>query len=474
MLRKKLIITLLACFVFHLSAKVKLPDLISNHMVLQQNTEVRLWGECEPGIQLTVEPSWSEISYKTRSDIKGFWEIRINTPQASYEKYSIKISDGEPVLLEDVLIGEVWFCSGQSNMQMILSGYGGSPIEGAQETIADAGNHPYIRVATIERKAALTPQTYAGGSWKTSDTENAPGFSATAYHFALTLEKTLQMPIGIIASAWGGSRVEGWLPEEILRTFPDEDLSEAGKNKDWRQMYEPMIMYNGLLYPSSKYTIKGFVWYQGCSNVGHADVYAERLAIMVDHWRSLWGQKEAPFYFAEIAPYAYDQKKDSINGALLREAQYKAQKLIPQSWMITTNDLVFPYEVYQIHPAKKKEVGQRLGWQALQKTYGHKGILADSPAYKSMEIVDKKIRVFIDNAHDGLSPWMNIEGFEIAGEDRTFHPATAVIEGNTILVSAENVTAPVAVRYCFRNFQVGNVKGNRGLPLIPFRTDNWE
>ncbi len=472
---KGIYVLLLACLLPAAEAKVKLPGLISDHMVLQQQAAVRLWGEAAPGVTVSVNASWlTKTPVEVQADTNGHWEMRLNTPAATFAPQTISISDGEPVTVQDILIGEVWFASGQSNMEMPLNGFWNCPVTDANNVIADAGNHPGIRMATIERKGAVTPLPYANGSWKVSDPVNAPGFSATAYFYALTLQRTLHVPIGIIACAWGGSRVEGWLPKEILETYPDEDLRKAGSSEG-TQFLQPMIMYNGLLKPSSLYTVKGFIWYQGCSNVGKADVYAERLATMVKHWRSLWQDDELPFYYVEIAPYNYENDADKISGALLREAQFKAQALIPHSGMITTNDLVYPDEETQIHPRNKQEVGERLGYQALNKTYGYKTIAADSPSYREMKIEGNTIVLSFDHASEGFSPWMGIEGFEIAGADQIFRPATVVVNqsSRTLVVSADAVKAPVAVRYCFRNFQVGNLHSSRNLPVIPFRTDHW-
>lgn len=465
---------LLLLFGTQAGAKIKLPQLISDHMVLQQETHARLWGEATPGSTLTIRSSWSQTEIQTQADERGQWKTEIPTPSATFQPQTITISDGEPVTLHDVLIGEVWFCSGQSNMEMPLNGFWNCPIRQSNQVIADASNHPGIRMATIEHKAALTPQVYANGDWKPSTPEHAQRFSATAYFYALALQRTLQVPVGIIHCSWGGSRVEGWLPKELLETYPDEDLSKAG-SKNGQEYLQPMIMYNGLLYPCINYTIKGFAWYQGCSNVGKADTYAERLATMVKHWRSLWDEGELPFYYVEIAPYNYENDSRGISGALLREAQHKALSLIPNSGMISTNDLVEPYEADQIHPCNKQDVGERLAFQALNKTYGYKAIAADSPSFKEMKIEGNKIELFFYHASEGFSPWIGIEGFEIAGKDKVFHPATATINQNarTILVTSDAVPEPVAVRYGFQNFQPGNLKNHRNLPVIPFRTDSW-
>jgi sialate O-acetylesterase len=452
-------------------ANLKLPAQISNNMVLQQQTKVCLWGEATPNATVTITTSWS-LPSTTKAGADGKWKALIETNDASFQEQHLSIRDDNSVVeVKNILIGEVWFCSGQSNMEMPLGGFGGCPIDDSNNLIADAPNH-VIRMVTIERKAALTPQPYANGEWKAPTPENAQGFSATAYHFALGLQRALQVPIGIINCSWGGSHVEGWLPKEILQGYPDIDISKAG-SKEGIEYDQPMIMYNGLLAALTNYTVKGFTWYQGEGNVGHPDTYAERLATMVKLWRSLWGLGDIPFYYAEIAPYRYDGDNQKLSGALLREAQFKAQALIPNSAMITTNDLVKPFEDVQIHPANKKDVGERLSYQALNKTYGIKGIIADGPSYQTMEVKGNAIEVRFNNASSGFSPATGIEGFEIAGSDKVFHPAKARLGRGVVVVSSTEVTAPVAVRYCFRNFQIGNLTGARNLPVIPFRTDTW-
>ena len=232
-------------------------------------------------------------------------------------------------------------------------------------------------------------------------------------------------------------------------------------------------MYNGMLYPIHNYTLKGFIWYQGETNAGFPQYYAERLAAMVKVWRDLWGQGDLPFYEVELAPYVYGG--DGTSGARIREAQHKAVELIPNSGIVTTNDLAYPYEYDQIHPCKKKEVGQRLSYLAMNQTYGMSYIPFEGPRYKDYAIRGNEIEISFYNDENGFSPWREIVGFEVAGEDRVFYPAE-VRKGSgwkNLVVKSDKVPAPVAVRYCFRDFQIGNLTGRRGLPVIPFRTDNW-
>ncbi|WP_300724830.1 sialate O-acetylesterase [uncultured Bacteroides sp.] len=475
---KKRLITALCLSLFLQAgafAKVLLPEILSDNMVLQQNTEVKLWGTAKAGAEVKVTPSWSKQTYTVKADKDGKWLLKVATPAASYDTYSITFSDGEDTTLQNILIGEVWFCSGQSNMEMPLNGFWNCPIEGANEMIATAGQWKGIRVATIEKNGQLEPVDNCKGSWKVSNPANAPAFSATAFNFATLVNQVLDVPIGIINCSWGGSMVEGWLPASIVKTYPDIDLKRDIRKEephDWWHYLSPTLMYNGMLHPLENYTIKGYLWYQGESNVGKHDTYAERLKTMVELWRKEWGQGELPFYYVEIAPYGAGKTTGS---ALLREAQFKAQSIIPNSAMICTNDLVEPYEAWNIHPKDKKTVGHRLAYLALEKTYGIQGIRSVGPVYRSMEVKDNTIILSFDNADDGFNRMKGMEGFEVAGNDHVFYPAQAeVYDNNKIRVSCPDVANPVAVRYAFRDFQVGNVKNMRELPLYPFRTDNWD
>ncbi len=457
-------------------ATIKLPYLLGDNMVLQQQAHARIWGEATPHSTVTVVPSWTTHETKAVAAQTGHWEAYIETPAGSLMEHTLTLTDdGQPVTLHHVLIGEVWLCAGQSNMVMPLGGFDYCPIRGANLVIADAPNHPGIRMITLKPTVKLSPQEDAEGSWQQPTTENAPAFSAAAYHYALALQRTLQLPVGIITCAWGGSRVEGWLPKEILQTYEDEDLSLIGSNQTPVYL-QSMLMYNALLYPCRKYTLKGFLWYQGESNVKSSSTYATRLATMVKHWRSLWQQEDLPFYYVEIAPFACEYKKEGIIGALLREAQQKALSLIPHSGMIGTNDLVEEYEAPQVHPCNKQSIGERLAHLSLNRSYGYQGIDCDYPTYKSMKIKDNAIEVTFSHAKKGLSPWVDIAGFEIADSDRVFHPAEALLnqKEHTVVVRSAAVSHPVAVRYCFRNFQKGNLISARNLPVRSFRTDKWE
>ena len=356
-------------------------------------------------------------------------------------------------------------------MEMPLRGFQNCPVAGGNETIATSGRwRKQIRFATVPWTEALSPQESCRGNWKISSPENAQWFSAVGFHFAMMLNEVLDVPVGIISCCWGGSTLEGWLPEKVLRNYADIDLDKA-KKRQGMQCLRPMIMYNGMLYPLRKYTIKGFLWYQGESNVDKFDVYTERLTTLVRLWREEWNS-DLPFYFAEIAPYQYGEKLDA---ARFREAQYKAQFVIPNCGMISTNDLVEPYERTNIHPKNKKEVGKRFAYMALRETYGLRGFYSRGPEYKSMSIEGERVVLSFDHAEEGFSRLEEIRGFEIAGKDSVFYPAHVKVLYNErkLQISTDKVSEPVAVRYCFHNFMLGNTGNQMELPIVPFRTDSW-
>lgn len=460
-------------FTMNSAAKVVLPDIISDNMVIQQNTKVRLWGRGNVNTTISVVASWNKKTFTTVSNDKGDWELWIETPCADYTLRQIEISDGEKLVIDNVLVGEVWLCSGQSNMEMPLKGFQNCPVEGGNESIATSGAWKNkIRFVTVPWTEKLIPQESCSGQWKCSLPENAQWFSAVGYYYAQMMNKVLDVPIGIISCSWGGSTIEGWLPERILTKYPDIDLSLA-KEKKGMQCLRPMIMYNGMLHPLHRFTIKGFLWYQGESNVDKYNVYGERLQTMVRLWREEWNLGDLPFYYVEIAPYQY---ASHLKAQRFREEQFKAQFLIPNSGLISTNDLVEPYEQTNIHPKNKSEVGKRLAYMALSQTYAIKGIYSRGPEYKSHQVKNNKIILSFNHADDGFSRLEGIDGFEVAGSDRKFFRASvkALYDERKLEVFSENVKEPVAVRYCFHNFMPGNTANQMELPIVPFRTDSWE
>ena len=456
-------------------AKIELPEIIGDNMVLQQQTNAHLWGKATPKATVTISVSWSGEKFTTRADKEGHWLVSVPTPAASKDEQTIVIEEnGEQTVISRVLIGEVWFASGQSNMEMPLNGFWNCPVEGSNEVIATASENRFVRIAPIPQNGQTKPVEEVKGKWEVPSPATAPRMSATSYFFATMLQRALDIPVGVIACAWGGSRVEGWLPESIVSKYEDVNVKqeqEKGWNGQWWHYHTPCIMYNGMLHPLRHYTVRGFLWYQGESNVGKHDTYPQRLKTMVDLWRSEFGGTAAdmPFYEVEIAPWGGN---DDWSGPRFRECQHEAARIIENAGCICINDLVYPYERWQIHPAQKREVGNRLAYMALNRTYGFKSIACDSPEFDHMQVKDGDIEVFFRYADDGLSPWQDIEGFEIAGDDDQYKPAKARLnESNkSIVVSSPEVPQPKNVRYCYRAFQIGNLKNHRGLPAVPFRT----
>jgi len=482
MQKRILLLASVAMMAVSLQAKVRLPHLISDGMVLQHSTEARLWGWDKPGKKINVTVSWSTQTYTTKTGSDGRWMVKVATPEASYTPHSITFDDGEPTTIQGVLSGEVWVCAGQSNMEMPVKGFGNCPVEGYVDEVVNARQYQGIHYVKIPSIMRMTPQEDADCEWRGISPQTIGDASATGYFFAQVIHKALDVPVGLVMANKGGTRVESWLTRENLERYTKEPLDsmEIVKGHDW-DYHRQLVWGNGTFNPILNYTVKGILYYQGCSNVGDpGDQYSERMALLVKQWRQQFGLGEIPFYFVEIAPYFYD-KIDADNGARLREQQYKASKIIPNCGLVCTNDLAYPYEFTQIHPTQKKPVGQRLAYLALNQTYGMTDVWCKSPSFKDMRIDGSDVHIHLADDYGAINRFEDIQGFEVAGEDRVFHPAKAVhfwqpgggYWDETIKISSPEVAKPVAVRYCFKNFQLGNLKNGAGLPLFPFRTDNW-
>ena len=469
-------------------SSIVIPDILKGEIVLQQQTNARIWGKAAPGAKVNVNTSWNGTDYSVKAAKDSLWSVKVATPEASFNKYQVTISSGKEVqVLEDVLIGDVWFCGGQSNMQMPMKGMFNCYVEGAGEDIASSGQYKGLRFVTVEQNKfnESHPEYFTKGSWHSSNPRYTPDISAVGFYFGANLNKALDIPIGLISCNWSGSFVEDWFSKELLEKYPEQKVFGADFTKAFT------TMYYGMLEPTSKYTIKGMIWYQGESNVGSPD-YTERLAAAVELWRNKFELEEMPFYIVELAPWKYNQGFED-KCPFLREQQFKASKLIPNSGFVSTNDLAYDFEATNIHPSQKRQVGERLASLALSKAYAY-GNPCEGPEYDDMEIMDDgSIVIGFRNAENGFMIRGEITGFEIAGEDRVFYPAKAVssfkIPRNTnaretmggfgrgvfaIKVSSKQVPKPVAVRYAFRDFLFGNLRNTEGYPAVPFRTDNWE
>lgn len=460
------------------NAAITLPEIISDNMVLQQQTNARLWGWATPGAQIIITSDWNNNSVEVTTDENGRWDALLATGTASMDSHSINIyGDGSNIVINNVLLGEVWLCSGQSNMEMPLRGYWGQPVEGAAQAIAYSGKHPGVRMVTIPKSGAAQPQKTTTGKWKISSPQNAPEFSALAYFFAVSLNDILGVPVGIISNAYGGSKAESWLPSEIVNTYSDIDLeAEAnGSAKEVPDYHRAAIRYNSMLYPIAGYTIKGVCWNQGESNVGKEDTYPQRLLDLQNHWKEIWDMKDMPFYQVEIPGWNYgDPEGDAA--AKFRECQHRAATMMPHGGIVSTSDLVYPYELEDIHARQKQPIGERLAFLAAADTYGIQEIPHSYPTLATCDIENNQAILKFRNADGFLTPNDNLEGFEIAGTDHIFHPAKAIQTWDTydvIVYKPEGVDSIESIRYCFKNFAIGKVHNMLGLPLVPFRTDNW-
>lgn len=472
-MKKFVVVSLMAAAFVVLDAKIKLNPMIGDNMVLQQNAKVRLWGHATPSGNIDVRPSWSDKTFTALTGEDGGWSIEIETPVGNFDKHSISFTDkadGDVVTVGNVLVGEVWLASGQSNMQMPLKGYEPCPVNGGYDEVAESGRRAgSIRFLTVPLTQSYTPLDTVAASWVVPSPKTSPEFSAVAWHFAKRLTDVLEVPVGIVSAAYGGARVESWLPEEIVKGYPDISL-DRDSIESMTHWMRPVLMYNAMFLPVKDYTYRGIIWYQGCSNVDSWQTYAARLATMAGHWRDMIGEGEIPFYAVEIAPFDYGNDRSPY----LREAQWDAIGMIPNSGMVATNDMAQPHERHNIHPAEKRTVGNRLGNLALNRTYGHTQFPVDAPRFKSLEPQGDRIKVNFDTPRNGLCRNHDIQGFEIAGKDKVFHPAEVVgIDDQKayIILSSPEVAEPIHVRYCFHDFQLGNFCGADFLPLVPFRSD---
>ena len=473
---KKLIPVILLIFTFvPVEAKLILSRLHSNGMVLQQNAEAKIWGTSNPGAQITVIPSWNGKAYRCKADSDGRWSVYVTTPAASYRKYSMTVKgDGETIRIEDILSGEVWFASGQSNMEMPMRGFYNCPVEDAIDYISAAPATDKVRMITVPIRQTYEPQETFEGEWKGADQATVPDMSAAAYFFARKLNQSLDVPVGIISCARGGARVESWLPKEILKTYPDEDLSREAIEAQ-TDYVRPYLAYNGMLCPVKGYTVKGFIWYQGCSNVGKHQQFPERMTTLINHWRECWGDTEAqlPFYMVEIAPYRYKSRDQISYASYLRQAQHEVAATVPNCGIVVTNDLVESYEKDNIHPAKKRQVGERLAYWALNRDYGFNRVAYSSPhAVKCVSMGGgSELGIELTDCPNGLGRWMEIQGLEVAGSEGVFYPVTYAYyewEPKVLRVRSEFVHDPCEVRYGWGDFNPGNLKNAEGLPVAPF------
>ena len=453
-------------------AQTKLPAIFGNNMILQQSSEPKIWGTDAPGKKVTVRTSWNNKEYSTIADANGKFAVNLVTTAAG-GPYTITVSGRKKIELRNILLGEVWLCAGQSNMEMTLKGYPNQPIEGALQAVLSSANDQ-IRMFTVPRHPNLVAQdTIKQTQWLSASVENTNKFSATAYFFGRLINQVLNVPVGLVHVSYGGSNAEAWMSATGLKAFSDIKLPVEGEKIPAPNRAATML-YNGMLHPVIGYGIKGAIWYQGESNYERPDQYETLFPAMVAQWRKDWGIGDFPFHFAQLAPYNYAQlapynSGGKYNSAYLRDAQRKSLDKIPNSGMISLIDVG---EEACIHPMKKREAGERFALLALGKTYGKTGFTYESPMVDKITLEGNVANVKFRNVPSGMTSYgQPITEFEIAGEDGNFWAASATLTRAGISVYSPNVKNPKFVRYAFKDFVVGNVFNIEGLPLPSFMVE---
>ncbi len=461
-------------------AKVKLSAFFTDHMIFQQQTKTAIWGWASAGQTIRINTSWNQKEYKTNVDKDGKWSVTISTPKYG-GPYQVDISDGDLTVLKNVLIGEIWFCAGQSNMEMPLAGWG--KITNYQEEIA-AADFPNIRLLQVIHQSGKLPVNdvkVTNNGWTTCNSTTIADFSATAYFFAREVYKKTGIPIGLIHSSWGGTVAEAWISGSTLKKNVDfaaevenlekAGIAEAGSPQPNTNVNKPTLLYNTMVYPFHQFAIKGVIWYQGESNAARANQYRELFPSLITDWRSKWNIGDFPFYFVQLANFKAKLKEPrESDWAELRDAQKGALKLA-NTGMAVTIDIG---DEKDIHPKNKQDVGKRLAYIALAKTY-HKDVVFDGPIMNKISISGGLVKIYFKNTTGGLVVKNGtLKGFAIAGADGKFYNADGKLEGNHVTLAAKEVKTPIAVRYAWANNPDASLFNAEGLPARPFKTDQFK
>ena len=466
--------------------ELRLAALFSDGMVLQRERDAPLWGWAEPGAEVRVRASWSESSFSTAADAAGRWRLTLPTPGAG-GPHEVRVESGaEGVTIADVLTGEVWVASGQSNMEWTVHACADG-IEGYEARRA-AMDLPRLRLFDVENAVSPRPAADVTGRWVACTPLTWPGFSAVGSAFGAELLRELDVPIGIVCSSWGGTMAEAWTSPATLRAgFPEfadalqrlDELAapppgagEGGPGSPPEPEptpslgpHEPSVLYHGMIAPLVPYAMRGVIWYQGESNRGRAAQYRRLFPALIRDWRASWGNGDFPFLFVQIAPFAYPG--DTGEAAELREAQAHALS-VPGTGMAVTMDIGDPRD---IHPKEKQEVGRRLALLALAGTYGRAGLVASGPVWRGLAVEDGRLRLAFDHAAGGLVARGELTAFTVAGADGVFRPARAAIDGESVLVWSDEVPEPRAARFAWGAADASNLFNRAGLPASSFRTD---
>lgn len=474
-------------------AELKLPAIFGDNMMLQQQQAVPVWGWSTPGAKITVK--FAGQSQSAVADANGKWLVKLGKLKASFtpnkmivtafwglsgaDSPSNGVGSGETKIFTNILVGEVWLASGQSNMEMPIKGFSGpKPTFNAEQELADA-NYPGIRLFLADQVRSATPLTdlkkYQPWQECSSNALTATKFSAAAYFFGREIHTNLNVPVGLIASSWGGTRIEPWTPPVGFESVPSLRATKtSGFETNKLSNREPTVLYNAMIAPIVGYALRGAIWYQGEANRSDTN-YDAKMAALIGGWRKVWNEGDFPFYFVQIAPYKYIGNLTNYvadNDPLPRFwlQQSRAARHIKNTGMIVTTDLVD--DLSDIHPRNKKDVGHRLALLALDKTYD-KDVPSESPAFQKMKVVGHKAVLKFKHTYGGLvgKDSQLLTWFEIAGADGKFISAEAKITGKeTIEVSAAGVDKPVAVRFAWNQLAQPNLFNKAGLPAEPFST----
>jgi sialate O-acetylesterase len=505
--RLSLAVAFTFCIAALAAADVRLPAILSDHMVLQQQMPLPVWGWAEPGEQVTV--TFDKQKQTAKADEKGNWQVKLSPLTASETPAELTIAGKNTVTLKDVLVGEVWLCSGQSNMEFTMR-----TVKNSAQEIADA-NHPNLRLFTVPKWVQQEPQKDVKEdrrgkiTWDACTPQTVPGFSAVGYFFGRDLQKELHVPVGLIHSSWGGTPAEAWTRHSNLENDPDfqaildrrahakEDYQKAlqkweadsAKAKEQgraapRKPSPPeqnqnlaSVLYNGMIEPIIPFAIKGAIWYQGESNAGRAYQYRKLLPAMIESWRDQWHEPDMSFLIVSLANYQDPPKTPGESDwAELREAQAMTAAM-PHNGQALAIDLADENNPRDIHPKDKQDVGHRLSLVALAKTYG-KNIPYSGPEFDSAKFEGDKVRITFKNADGMAAKGSEVKGFQVAAQPQDGQPAhwvwaDAKVEGDSVIVSSPEVQKPAAVRYDWANNPQGNLYNKFGLPAEPFRTDKW-
>lgn len=487
----------LALFLFVISvastrAEVKLPKVLSSHMVMQRNMPIHIWGTASPDEQVTV--GFHNNSARTVADKAGRWSVYL-PPESAGGPYTLTVQGTNTLTLDDILLGDVWIASGQSNMEMPLAGFNNAPIKDSEKVIAGA-NHLQLRLLVIEKDSAEYPQEDAKSvrGWSACTPETARSFSAAAYFFGVDVQEHEKIPIGLVDTTWGGTPAEAWTSlgglsadASLMPVFAgrashmdreaterrylqiEQEAKAAGKPvpapRPWHPdpaSWEPAGLYNAMIAPLTPMPIRGAIWYQGEANAGpgYAELYNHLFSTMIQDWRQQWKQGDFPFFFVQLSAYG---APPPANWGLLRDAQRRTLSLANTGMAITID----AGEEHNIHPANKQVVGERLALLARNTVYGEK--ISDSgPLFRLAYPKDGAMHVWFDHAESGLTAHGPLEGFEVAGLDGNFVPATARIEGDTVVASSPSVPEPRYVRYAWTNFPAASLYNRAGIPASTF------